>query len=221
MILTVIQSFDNVVKIIGFCGFGFIIIKIVQFFFEPSREYQGFNPAPYQEDIEKAETATPIRGADVTATVEIKETVATLGGLANVRFSTGREFSLNIPAGTKRGTCLRLTGVGLPGANGGENGNGLVTVVIASPHEEVEVPISWGSSTEDRQSKSSGPSQAKHIFVGCGLAIVIAIGSVVVQPGSSFSTIGFLICWAGLTFVSWRIGRAEIDFAQQRNQNHL
>lgn len=156
IILGVIQNFENVIAAIGLWGFIFILLKIAQILFEPLRKYHSFSSSHSKWDVTTAEAVTPTRGADIAATVEISEAVAKRGGSANVRFSSGREFNVSIPAGTKQGARLRLTGAGNPGASGGESGDGIVSVEIASPRDDIAETVNWSSSAEAHQTKTAG-----------------------------------------------------------------
>ena len=69
---------------------------------------------------------------DLYCEIPIKFTLATLGGVVNVRTLTN-EASIKIPEGTQSGTTFRLKNYGMPSLQGRYKGDQLVRVVIAVP----------------------------------------------------------------------------------------
>jgi DnaJ-class molecular chaperone len=74
-------------------------------------------------------------GRDVTVPVTITLEEAAAGGTRRVRFPTGKEVDVKIPAGLVDGKQIRLKGQGLPGPGG--LGDALITISIA-PHKQFE-----------------------------------------------------------------------------------
>jgi DnaJ-class molecular chaperone len=99
----------------------------------------GFDPSDLFADLfgagakrGRAGGAAPRRGEDVVATATAPlETVAN-GGSARVVLPSGRTLDVRIPAGIDDGQQIRLRGQGQPGPIGGESGDALITVKIAS-----------------------------------------------------------------------------------------
>jgi DnaJ-class molecular chaperone len=73
------------------------------------------------------------RGADVTYRLSIDFLEAARGGRKRVQLGDGKTIDVAIPAGTEDGQSLRLKGKGMPGANGGPAGDGLIEIQVA-PH---------------------------------------------------------------------------------------
>ncbi|MFC5067180.1 DnaJ C-terminal domain-containing protein [Flaviflagellibacter deserti] len=94
-------------------------------------------------------TQSAPKGDDLSAEVTVPFTDWAIGGKARVVLPTGRELEFSIPAGIQEGKTIRLKGQGNSSPLGGEPGDLLVTVHIAShPHfradghnVRVEVPI--------------------------------------------------------------------------------
>jgi DnaJ-class molecular chaperone len=95
----------------------------------------GGEPGDALVSIEVEPTGEPQRGEDVTATVTVRRLTAELGGSAVVKLPTGRKFEGAIPAGVKDGAQIRFRGLGLPGPEGGQPGDAIVTVKIEPGHE--------------------------------------------------------------------------------------
>jgi DnaJ-class molecular chaperone len=74
-------------------------------------------------------------GRDVNVPVTITLEEAAAGGTRRVRFPTGKEVDVKIPAGLVDGKQIRLKGQGLPGPGG--LGDALITISIA-PHKQFE-----------------------------------------------------------------------------------
>lgn len=72
----------------------------------------------------------PVRGPDVltNATIELRDAVA---GTTVELTADGRTMKVRIPAGVNDGGKIRLRGKGRAGANGGENGDLIVTIRVA------------------------------------------------------------------------------------------
>jgi DnaJ-class molecular chaperone len=75
---------------------------------------------------------TSTRGEDVVATATVPLETAAKGGSARVLVPSGRTLEVKIPAGVEDGQQIRLRGQGAPGVRGGESGDALVTVKIAT-----------------------------------------------------------------------------------------
>jgi DnaJ-class molecular chaperone len=71
-------------------------------------------------------------GQDVSATLVISLEEAIHGGMRRLQLSTGREVDVTIPTGVGDGKVIRLKGLGEPSPFGGEPGDVLLTVKIAS-----------------------------------------------------------------------------------------
>lgn len=72
----------------------------------------------------------PVRGPDVltNATIDLRDAVA---GTTVELTADGRTMKVRIPAGVNDGGKIRLRGKGRAGANGGENGDLIVTIRVA------------------------------------------------------------------------------------------
>lgn len=74
-----------------------------------------------------------VEGQDLTTHREIKLTEALLGTTVSVPTLDGKQYNLKVPAGTKSGTRLRLSGQGLPAMKGGKKGDLFVRVLVEIP----------------------------------------------------------------------------------------
>lgn len=77
---------------------------------------------------------SPMRGQDLEVSVTISFEQAFVGTKLNVQTGSGRELSVNVPAGATDGGKLRFRGKGEPGVNGGPAGDVYVITKIA-PHK--------------------------------------------------------------------------------------
>lgn len=71
------------------------------------------------------------KGQDISYTMTVQFLDAALGAEKSVNLN-GKNINVKIPAGTTNGQTLRLKGLGNPGINGGENGDVLITIDVAS-----------------------------------------------------------------------------------------
>ncbi|MDN4474024.1 DnaJ C-terminal domain-containing protein [Demequina zhanjiangensis] len=92
----------------------------------------------------------PQQGNDVAAATEVTFRQAAEGATVSLRMDTG-SVSTRLPVGVKDGQKIRLRGKGRPGANGGPNGDLLLTVHVAKhpvfsmdgKNLKVRLPISY------------------------------------------------------------------------------
>jgi curved DNA-binding protein len=70
---------------------------------------------------------------DLVIQKEIRLSEALLGTSVSVPTPEGRELSLKVPAGTRHGTKMRLTGHGIPAMKGSKRGDLYVRITIAIP----------------------------------------------------------------------------------------
>lgn len=91
----------------------------------------------------------PRKGEDISYTMRIDFLSAAQGSEKSVSLQ-GKNINVKIPAGTTDGQTLRLKGLGMPGPNGGANGDVLITLSVSKhPYFEadglnvlLELPIS-------------------------------------------------------------------------------
>lgn len=89
-------------------------------------------------------------GEDVSAEVMVPFVEWAKGGKVRVHLPTGKELDVAIPAGIEEGKTIRLKGQGMPSGFGGQAGDVLITVRVASHPQfrvegknlRVEVPVS-------------------------------------------------------------------------------
>jgi curved DNA-binding protein len=74
-----------------------------------------------------------VEGQDLVTYREIKLTDALLGATVSVPTLEDKQYHLKIPAGTKNGTRMRLTGHGLPSMKGSKRGDLYVRIHIQIP----------------------------------------------------------------------------------------
>ena len=79
-----------------------------------------------------ARAASPAKGQDVRATLEISLEDSISGATRRIQFSDGRTLDVAIPKGAGDGQTIRLKGQGMPG-RGGESGDALIELKLA-PH---------------------------------------------------------------------------------------
>lgn len=72
------------------------------------------------------------KGSDVNYSVTVSFADACLGAKRRLTLSTGKSIDVNIPAGTRDQTKLRLKGQGLPGLGGAGAGDAIVEVHVDS-----------------------------------------------------------------------------------------
>lgn len=99
------------------------------------RRYAGSDAAGRTSRSEKPRAAgrrPPIRiaGADVTYKLRIDARDARVGIKRTIATTNGKHLNVSIPAGTRSGQVLRLKGQGMPGLNGGRDGDALVEILI-------------------------------------------------------------------------------------------
>jgi len=70
------------------------------------------------------------KGATVNCWLELDFAEAAKGAKKTVRLPTGKELSVNVPAGFEDGQSLRLKGQGMPGLNGAPSGDAMVEIHI-------------------------------------------------------------------------------------------
>ena len=71
-----------------------------------------------------------IVGADVTYRLKVTAREAGAGTKRTIATTNGKHLNVSIPAGTRTGQVLRLKGQGMPGLNGGRDGDALVEITI-------------------------------------------------------------------------------------------
>jgi hypothetical protein len=99
---------------------------------------------------QRTEPAKPRRGEDVRAPIAVASGIAASGGSARVTLPSGRIVEVMIPCfGAKDALQLRLRGLGLPGLNGGEPGDALITVTIAPVDEAPSAKNKWDGPLAD------------------------------------------------------------------------
>jgi len=76
------------------------------------------------------ETHPKQKGATVNCWLELDFAEAARGCKKTVRLPTGKELSVNVPAGFEDGQSLRLKGQGMPGLNGAPAGDAMVEIHI-------------------------------------------------------------------------------------------
>jgi curved DNA-binding protein len=76
-----------------------------------------------------------VEGHDLVTYREIKLTDALLGTTIAVPTLEDKQYSLKVPAGTRNGTKLRLSGHGLPSMKGGKRGDLYVRLHVQIPRE--------------------------------------------------------------------------------------
>ncbi len=76
------------------------------------------------------ETHPQQKGATVNCWLELEFSEAASGCKKTVRLPTGKELSVNVPAGFEDGQSLRLKGQGMPGLNGAPSGDAMVEIHI-------------------------------------------------------------------------------------------
>jgi len=76
------------------------------------------------------ETHPKQKGATVNCWLELDFAEAARGCKKTVRLPTGKELSVNVPAGFEDGQSLRLKGQGMPGLNGAPSGDAMVEIHI-------------------------------------------------------------------------------------------
>lgn len=69
------------------------------------------------------------KGQDLSYNMRVDFLDAANGAEKNIKLN-GKTINVKIPAGTQNGQTLRLKGMGLPGANGGTNGDALINISI-------------------------------------------------------------------------------------------
>lgn len=100
----------------------------------------GFDPGDFFSDLfggaarrgRAGAQAGARRGDDLTATASIPLEIAARGGTARVILPGGRMVDVTVPAGVEENQQIRLRGQGEPSPWGGEPGDALITVKIAS-----------------------------------------------------------------------------------------
>ena len=109
--------------------------------FRQTRDFggaQGFDfSSIFGEDIfsqfgggMKSGRAAARKGADISYNMKVDFLDAAKGIEKQVKIGD-KSVNVKIPAGTQSGQTLRLKGLGYAGANGGENGDALITVQVA------------------------------------------------------------------------------------------
>lgn len=98
------------------------------------------NFSEFYEAIFGSEWATiPKAGEDITQEIEISLSESYHGTMRVLQTSDNRRLEVNIPAGSRTGTKIRLRGQGTKGRAGADNGDMYLTIVVASdPRFEVE-----------------------------------------------------------------------------------
>lgn len=109
----------------------------------------------------------PRRGADVRIGASLTWEESLYGAELDL-FVNGRWLVVDIPAGIRDGTALRLNGQGEPGANGGRPGDALIIV-------RVERPVSARYSEPE-----PAPAEKRSDSDGCGCGAALAIGAIAV-----------------------------------------
>lgn len=74
-----------------------------------------------------------VEGQDLTTNRDIRISEALLGTNLTVPTPEGKELSLKVPAGTRSGTRMRLSGHGLPAMRGGKRGDLFVRIHVQIP----------------------------------------------------------------------------------------
>ncbi|MDF2231821.1 J domain-containing protein [Albimonas sp. CAU 1670] len=96
---------------------------------------QGPHGGPYggPHGEGRARSGPRMRGGDLRLALEVEFLDAVYGATRRLRLPDGQAFEVTIPAGVREGEVVHLPGQGLPGFNGGPNGDALVEVSIR-PH---------------------------------------------------------------------------------------
>ena len=81
----------------------------------------------------------PARGADLAATLQVPLETAVSGGPLRVALANGKMIEIRVPVGMEDGQQMRLRGQGDPAPAGGEPGDVIVTLRLAThPHFKVD-----------------------------------------------------------------------------------
>lgn len=91
-----------------------------------SRMYSGFGGFGAGFDDEHPKR----KGSTVNCWLELDFAEAAKGCKKTVRLPTGKELSVNVPAGFEDGQSLRLRGQGMPGLNGAPSGDAIVEIHV-------------------------------------------------------------------------------------------
>lgn len=128
----------------------------------PRHQYhstQGFSDFSNESDLfaelfgrARHNPNAPQAGADIRYQLGVDFLDAALGAKRRIRISEGQNLDIKIPAGVIDGQILRLKQKGLPGINGGINGDVLVKVSIAQHRKfgrngmdiQIDFPITLG-----------------------------------------------------------------------------
>lgn len=81
----------------------------------------------------EADARQPVRGADVPVEVRLTPQEAAQGKTVAISIpgvQGARQVTIEVPPGVANGSAMRMQGMGLPGANGGQTGDAIVTVRI-------------------------------------------------------------------------------------------
>ena len=112
------------------------------------------------------------KGQDISYTMTVQFLDAALGAEKAINLN-GKNINVKIPAGTASGQTLRLKGLGNPGINGGENGDVLITVDVAS-HP-------YFSADENANILLELPISMKEAVLGGKITVPTIYGNVVVS----------------------------------------
>ena len=120
-----------------FCGqeanAGFLITHIGQSGDDFTNDTAAIDPERILGRYRYSHPVFSVEGQDLTTHREIKLTEALLGTTVSVPTLDGKQYNLKVPAGTKSGTRLRLSGQGLPAMKGGKKGDLFVRVLVEIP----------------------------------------------------------------------------------------
>ncbi len=115
----------------GFKGFDFDEFDLSDLFTGfgmGGRQSQRKSSANYSSFRDKA----PTNGKNLNYTLNVSFVEAALGIAKEIKLTSGKKLKLNIPQGTLDAAVLRLKGQGTEGANGGANGDALITIKVGT-----------------------------------------------------------------------------------------
>ncbi len=103
-----------------------------QFFSGGSSGPQGGWTGDQRTRQQKTRGPSSRKGMDVSYELTVGFEEAVKGGTRRMTLNDGRSIDMKIPAGTKNGQTIRLSGQGGPGMGGGKTGDALVRISVAA-----------------------------------------------------------------------------------------